>query len=47
MNYFELFHLPEKFKIDMEILSKKYYKLQLKFHPDLFINYSDSKKKIF
>jgi molecular chaperone HscB len=34
MNYFELFSLPERPIIDRSVLSKKYFELQLKFHPD-------------
>ncbi|WAI18273.1 MAG: Fe-S protein assembly co-chaperone HscB [Buchnera aphidicola (Acyrthosiphon caraganae)] len=46
MNYFALFNMPEKFNINKQLLSKNFYKLQLKFHPDLFINDTESKKKI-
>jgi len=46
MNYFTLFNLPENFKINQKLLSENFYRLQLKFHPDLFINHSDMKKKI-
>jgi len=46
MNYFTLFNVPEKFKINKKLLSENFYKLQLKFHPDLFISNSDSEKKI-
>lgn len=46
MDYFTLFNIPKKFKINEELLSKNFYKLQLKFHPDLFINHSELKKKI-
>jgi len=46
MNYFTLFNVPEKFKINKKLLSENFYKLQLKFHPDLFINSSNSEKKI-
>jgi molecular chaperone HscB len=46
MNYFTLFNVPETFHIDKNILSKNYYKLQLQFHPDLFISHSMSQKKI-
>jgi len=38
--------MPKKFKINKELLSKNFYKLQLQFHPDFFINDSESKKKI-
>ena len=45
MNYFTLFTLPMKFKINKDLLDKNFYKLQLQFHPDLFINDSESKKQ--
>lgn len=45
MNYFTLFALPIKFQINKELLDKNFYKLQLKFHPDLFMNNSESKRK--
>jgi len=34
MNYFELFSLPERPNIDRSVLSKKFFELQRKFHPD-------------
>ncbi len=34
MNYFELFSLPEKPIVDRLELTKKYFELQRKFHPD-------------
>lgn len=46
MNYFTLFDIPIKFKINKELLSKNFYKLQLQSHPDLFINESDLTKTI-
>jgi len=46
MNYFRLFNVPEEFKINKKLLSENFYKLQLKFHPDLFINDSKLKRKI-
>ncbi|QCI19108.1 Fe-S protein assembly co-chaperone HscB [Buchnera aphidicola] len=45
MDYFTLFKLPKQFNINKDLLNKNFYKLQLKFHPDLFINDSVSKKK--
>ncbi|ALD15520.1 CoA-transferase [Buchnera aphidicola (Aphis glycines)] len=45
MNYFTLFKLPKKFQINKDLLNQNFHKLQLKFHPDLFLNDSDSKKK--
>ncbi|AWH90228.1 Fe-S protein assembly co-chaperone HscB [Buchnera aphidicola (Melanaphis sacchari)] len=46
MDYFSLFNLKKKFKIDKELLTQNFYKLQLKFHPDLFISKSEHEKKI-
>ena len=46
MDYFALFNLPKKYIIDKFLLSKNFYKLQLKFHPDLFIHHSESEKRI-
>ncbi|WP_343377694.1 Fe-S protein assembly co-chaperone HscB [Buchnera aphidicola (Formosaphis micheliae)] len=40
MNYFNLFSLPQIFNIDLTVLSKNFYQLQRKFHPDLFYNCS-------
>jgi molecular chaperone HscB len=34
MNYFELFSIPERPIIDRSILSKRFFELQRKFHPD-------------
>jgi len=34
MNYFELFSFPEKPIVDKSELSRKYFELQKKFHPD-------------
>ncbi|WP_295164000.1 Fe-S protein assembly co-chaperone HscB [uncultured Buchnera sp.] len=45
MDYFTLFDLPKKYRINKSLLSKNFYKLQLKFHPDLFINHSEFEKK--
>lgn len=36
MNYFELFELPVSLQIDPNELSKKYFGLQKKYHPDFF-----------
>ena len=44
MNYFELFDLPIALKVDNQGLSKKYFELQKKFHPDYYGNESDAEK---
>jgi len=36
MNHFELFNLPITLKVDTSGLSKKYFELQRKYHPDRF-----------
>ncbi|CAL4325858.1 Fe-S protein assembly co-chaperone HscB [Buchnera aphidicola] len=45
MDYFQLFNLPKKIEINKKLLSKNFYKLQLIYHPDLFIHASCSEKK--
>ena len=44
MNYFELFDLPVSLKVDRNGLSKKYFELQKKYHPDFFANEDDEAK---
>ncbi len=46
INYFELFSLKQDLDPDLEDLELKYFQLQAKFHPDKFINSSDSEKRI-
>ncbi|MBP6430530.1 MAG: Fe-S protein assembly co-chaperone HscB [Ferruginibacter sp.] len=36
MLYFDLFEIPVAIKFDRTILSKKYFELQKKFHPDFY-----------
>ena len=36
MNYFELFEIPVSLQVDKNVLAKKYFELQKKFHPDFF-----------
>jgi molecular chaperone HscB len=36
MLYFELFDIPVAIKFDRGVLSKKYFELQKKFHPDFY-----------
>lgn len=38
MNYFELFAIPVQLKVDRQGLSRKYFELSKKFHPDYYIN---------
>lgn len=44
MNYFELFDLPVAPTIDKSSLSKKYFELQKKFHPDFFSGADENEK---
>jgi molecular chaperone HscB len=41
MNYFELFELPVSTTINRQLLAKKYFELQKKFHPDFYTQASD------
>jgi molecular chaperone HscB len=45
MNYFELFEIPVAPTIDKTGLSRKYFELQKKFHPDFFTNESEEEKE--
>ena len=41
MNYFELFEIPVKLKVDKGFLSPKYFELSKKYHPDYFVSSSN------
>ena len=43
-NYFELFNLPEKFQIDLEMLQENYLAIQKEIHPDRFATSSENEK---
>ena len=43
-NYFELFNLPEKFQLDLEILQENYRSIQKEIHPDRFATSSENEK---
>ena len=45
-NHFELFHLPQRFAIDMEALDKAYREVQSRVHPDKFSNATDAEKRV-
>ncbi|WP_075432369.1 Fe-S protein assembly co-chaperone HscB [Buchnera aphidicola] len=36
MDYFSLFQIPQKFHINKNLLEKKFYSLQKKYHPDIY-----------
>jgi molecular chaperone HscB len=44
MNHFELFDIPVSLKVDKNILAKKYFELQKKYHPDFFIQATDEEQ---
>jgi molecular chaperone HscB len=44
MNYFELFDIPVSLKVDSASLSKKYFELQKKYHPDFYTRSSEDEK---
>ena len=44
MNYFELFEIPVSLSVDKSIISKKYFELQKKYHPDFFTNASEQEQ---
>ena len=45
-NHFELFHLPQRFAIDMEALDKAYREVQNRVHPDKFTSATDAEKRV-
>lgn len=45
MNYFELFEFPVAPVVDRSSVSKKYFALQKKTHPDFFTQASESEKE--
>ena len=44
MNYFELFDIPVAFMVDKDLLARKYFELQKKYHPDFFTQDSESEQ---
>jgi len=45
-NHFELFHLPQRFAIDLAALDAAYREVQNRVHPDKFINATDTEKRV-
>lgn len=45
MNHFELFNLPISLQPDTGQLSKKYFELQRKYHPDRFVQASEEEQE--
>jgi len=46
MNYFELFDIPVTPKVDQSTLTKKYFELQRKNHPDFFSDALETEKEL-
>ena len=45
MNHFELFDIPVALKVDKSLLSKKYFELQRKYHPDFYSQENEAEKQ--
>jgi molecular chaperone HscB len=45
-NHFELFHLPQRFAIDLDALDKAYREVQSRVHPDRFAHATDTEKRV-
>jgi len=45
-NHFELFHLPQRFAVNMTALDTAYREVQNRVHPDKFVNATDSEKRV-
>ncbi len=44
MNYFELFDIPVQLKVNTASLSKKFFELSKKYHPDYFANSTEEEQ---
>lgn len=45
MNYFELYDLPVTFKVEPDVVKKKFLELSKKYHPDFFVNEGEKKQQ--
>ena len=45
MNYFELFDIPVSLSINKALLSKQYFALQKKYHPDFFTHATEAEQE--
>jgi molecular chaperone HscB len=45
-NYFEIFHLPQHFSLEIAVLDRAYYQVQSRTHPDRFSNSSSQQKQV-
>lgn len=45
-NHFELFHLPQRFAIDVNALDRAYHDVQGQVHPDRFVNATEAERRV-
>lgn len=45
-NYFELFSLPESFRVDHGVLDREYRKLQSRYHPDKAVKAGERERRV-
>ncbi len=45
-NHFDLFQLPQQFKMDASALDVAYHEVQNRVHPDKFVNATDAEKRV-
>lgn len=45
-SYFECFHLEAVFFVDQSLLADNYQQLQIRYHPDRFVNASEQDKRL-
>lgn len=45
-NHFELFHLPQRFTVDLAVLEKAYHEVQNQTHPDKFTQAPGAERRV-